>query len=188
MRPALASAILFAITWALLKMAFYYLDVFQDDIFVPGLLNNLFLLTAIAVGLYYEKKREGFGAGSALSDIKHTMVAGAPYTLLVAVFMYFYYQDINPSFTEIRITERMDGYYNALQREPYVDSLKIQYPEYNVLTNDEIYQELKVATVSAYSPKVILTFSLLGLMILSLTYGIFLTVIFRKILLRDYYS
>jgi hypothetical protein len=188
MRPALKSALFFAITWSLIKMGFFYLDLFQDDIFIPGLINNLFLLAAISIGLYYEKKREGFGQGTALSDIKHSMIAGAPYALLVAIFMYFYYTDINPDYVETRISDRMDLVYNAMERESYVDSLKIQSPEFKVLTNEEIYSEIRVSTVSAYSPKALLTFSLLGLMILGFTYSIFITVIFRKILLRDFYS
>lgn len=168
-------------------MAFYYSGLFQDDIFVPGLMNNLFLLSAISVGLYFEKKREGFGQGTALSDIKHSMIAGAPYALLVAIFMYFYYTDINPAYVETRISDRMDLVYNAMERESYVDSLKVQSPEYKVLTNEEIYTDIRISTVSAYSPKALLTFSLLGLMILGFTYSIFITVIFRKILLRDFY-
>lgn len=187
MRPALKSALFFALTWSLIKMAFYYSGLFQDDIFVPGLMNNLFLLSAISVGLYFEKKREGFGQGTALSDIKHSMIAGAPYALLVAIFMYFYYTDINPAYVETRISDRMDLVYNAMERESYVDSLKVQSPEYKVLTNEEIYNDIRISTVSAYSPKALLTFSLLGLMILGFTYSIFITVIFRKILLRDFY-
>jgi len=188
MRPALKSALFFALTWSLIKMAFFYLGVLQDDIFIPGLINNLFLLTAISIGLYYEKKKEGFGEGTALSDIKHSMIAGAPYALLVAIFMFFYYSDINPDYVEKRITDRMDLVYNAMERESYVDSLKVQSQEYKVLTNEEIYSEIRVSTVSAYSPRALLTFSLLGLMILGFTYSIFITAIFRKILLRDYYK
>ena len=168
-------------------MAFFYSGLFQNDIFIPGLINNLFLLAAISVGLYFEKKREGFGQGTALSDIKHSMIAGAPYALLVAIFMYFYYTDINPEYVETRISDRMDLVYNAMERDSYMDSLKVQSPEYKVLTNEEIYTDIRISTVSAYSPKALLTFSLLGLMILGFTYSIFITVIFRKILLRDFY-
>lgn len=187
MRPALKSALFFALTWSLIKMAFFYSGLFQNDIFIPGLINNLFLLAAISVGLYFEKKREGFGQGTALSDIKHSMIAGAPYALLVAIFMYFYYTDINPEYVETRISDRMDLVYNAMERDSYMDSLKVQSPEYKVLTNEEIYTDIRISTVSAYSPKALLTFSLLGLMILGFTYSIFITVIFRKILLRDFY-
>jgi hypothetical protein len=188
MRPALKSALAFAGIWIILKFIFMFLGVFQGEIFFTGLLNNFFLLAAIAVGLYFEKKKEGFGEGTALSDIKHAMVAAAPYTLIVSVFMFFYYQDINPSFVEDRVTERMDIIYSNMERETYVDSLKMQNQDFNVLKNEEIYRQIYTETENAFSPKSLLTFSLLGLLILGFTYAIFVTAIYRKIMLKDYYK
>tara|TARA_B100000508_G_scaffold141091_1_gene146327 strand:+ start:62039 stop:62605 length:567 start_codon:yes stop_codon:yes gene_type:complete len=188
MRPALKAALLFAAGWIAIKFTFYAMGVFQDDIFVTGLINNLFLLAAIAIGLYFEKKKEGFGSGTALSDIKHSMVAGAPYAVFVSIFMFFFYSNINPEFIEGKKQERMDIYYVNMERESYVDSLKAQNQEFNVLTNDEILKEIERDTESALSPNTLLVFSLLGLIVLSLTYAIFITVIFRKILLRNFYS
>ena len=188
MKPALKSALFFASTWIIIKLLFYTFDAFQADIFFSGLLNNFLLLGAIAVGLYLEKKKEGFGKGTALSDIKNGMIAGAPYTLIVSVFMFFYYRDINPDFTANRLNERMDMIYQSMERPSYVDSLKIQNQDFNVMSNEEIYTQIRQETASAYSPKSLLTLSLLGLIVLGFTYAIFVTIIFRKILLRDYYK
>ena len=188
MRPAIKAALIFSSTWIVLKLLFFGIGIFQDDIFVVGLINNLFLLASIAVGLYYQKKKEGFGEGTALSDIKHSMVAGAPYALIVSVFMFFFYNDINPGFVENRRSERMDLIYKEMQRPSYVDSLKIQNNDFEVLTDEEIFKQIKTDTESALSANSLLVFSLLGLIVLSLTYSIFITIIFRKILLRDYYK
>lgn len=188
MRPALKFGLLLAFCWIGIKMLFMALNVFQFDIFVPGLLNNLGLLIAISLGLYFEKKREGFGEGTALSDIKSAMVSGAPYVLIVSGFMYFYYSDINPVFVETKVTERVDLVYDALQRPSYVDSLKNQTPEFEVMSTDEILGKMKTEISAAYNPTALFTFSLLGLMVLAFTYAIFVTTIFRRILLRDYYK
>lgn len=188
MRPALKSALFFAATWIIIKLVFYYVGIFQEDIFLPGLINNFFLLTTIAVGLYLEKRREGLGEGTALSDIKNAMVAGAPYALIVSVFLFFYYKDINPDFAQDRLSERMDLLYDNMQRKSFVDSLKVQNQDLNVLSNDEIYLHIKEESASAYSPKTLLTLSLLGLIVLGFTYAIFTTVIFRKVLLKDFYT
>lgn len=188
MKPALKSALFFAALWMVLKLVFLQFKLFQDTIFVPGLLNNLFLLCAIVVGLYLQKKKEGFGYGTAFSDIKNGMVAAAPYALLVSVFMFFYYKDINPGYSKQMLEERMDIVYAAMERQTYIDSLILQNQDFNVMTKDEIYNQIKNETASAYAPSSMLTISLLGLLILGLTYAIFLTVIFRKILFRDYYN
>ncbi len=187
MRPAIKMALLFSGAWILLKFILLGINVFQDDVVKPGLINNLFLLLAISFGLYLEKKKEGFGAGTPLSDIKNALSAGAPYVLIVTVFMYFYYDSINPSFIDNRVTERMDDIYAEAQDEAYVDTLRVHNPEFRVMTTDEIIKEIKADTESALSARTLFVFSLLGLMVMALTYSIFLTVIFRKILLRDYY-
>ncbi len=188
MRPSLKSALFFATSWIIIKLLLFQLNVLQEDIFWTGLINNFFLLAAIAVGLYFEKKREGFAQGSALSDIKNAMIAGAPYALIVSVFMFFYYNDINPEFIENREKERMDIVYQAMERDTYVDSLRQQNQDFNMLTKDEIYASIKEETASALSPKSLLTLSLLGLIVLGFTYSIFVMIIFRKVLLREHYN
>lgn len=187
MRPAIKYALLFSGAWMAIKLIFLALGIFQEDVVKPGLINNLFLLLAISLGLYFEKKKEGFGTGTPLSDIKNGLSAGAPYVLIVSVFMFFYYDSINPSFIDNRVSERMDVIYNEAQDEAYVDTLKLHNPEFRVMTTDEIIKEIKTDTESALSAKTLFVFSLLGLMVMALTYAIFLTVIYRKILLKDYY-
>ncbi len=187
LKPALKSALFFSSTWIIFKLLFLSLGIFQEDIFFTGLLNNFLLLCAIAIGLYLEKRKEGFGTGTALSDIKNGVVAGAPYALIVSVFLFFYYRDINPEFVEFKKNELMNMHYKSLERESYVDSLKAQNQDFNVMTTDEIYAQIKKETASAYAPSSLLTLSLLGLTMLSFTYAIFISAIFRKILFRDYY-
>jgi hypothetical protein len=187
MRPAIKYALLFSGAWIVFKLTFLAIGVFQDAVIKPGLINNLFLLLAISLGLYFEKQKEGFGKGTPLSDIKNGLTAGAPYVLIVSIFMFFYYDTINPSFIDNRVTERMDIIYGEAQEEAYIDTLKVHNPEFRVMTTDEIIREIKTDTQSALSAKTLFVFSLLGLMVMALTYSIFLTLIFRKILLKDYY-
>lgn len=162
-------------------------NLFQEDIQVTGLLNNFFLLSAIALGLFFEKRKEGFGEGTAMTDIKHAVTAGAPYVLIVSLFMFYYYDTINPEFIETRVEERVDLIYNDMQRESYVDSLKVNKPEFRTRTDEEILREAKREIESNLSPKSMLVFSLLGMLILAVTYAILLTLVFRKVLFRDLY-
>lgn len=188
LRPALKFSLLFAGLWIALKMIFMAFNLFQEDIQVTGLLNNFFLLSAIALGLFFEKRKEGFGEGTAMTDIKHAVTAGAPYVLIVSLFMFYYYDTINPEFIETRVEERVDLIYNDMQRESYVDSLKVNKPEFRTRTDEEILREAKREIESNLSPKSMLVFSLLGMLILAVTYAILLTLVFRKVLFRDLYK
>lgn len=186
MKPSLKVAFLFAAIWIGLKLLFNNLGLFQDDIRIPGLINMFFLVAAVSFGLYLEKKKEGFGAGTAMTDIKNAMTAGVPYILIVSIFMYFYYDRINPTFIENRKTERMDQYYENMQRPTYVDSLKLQNPDVEALSDEEIYRKIKEETDGNLAPYSMFIFSLLGLLIMAVTFSIFITLIFRKILFREY--
>lgn len=187
MRPAVRIALLFSGAWIALKLMFWGLGIFQDDIVKPGLINNLFLLSAISFGLYYEKQKEGFGEGTPLSDIKNALASGAVYVLIVSGFMYIYYENINPTFIDNRVETRMDSIYAEMESDGYIDSLRVHNPDFKVLTKEEIYREIQTDTMSALSARTLFVFSLLGLIVLAMSYSIFCTVIFRKILLRDYY-
>lgn len=184
MRPALKIALIFAATWIVLKLLFTQLGWFETDITVPGLINNFLLLGAISIGLYLEKKKEGFYNGNALSDVKSAMLAGAPYALIVSAFLYFYYDRINPEFVEHRVEELSDRFYMQMQRDSYVDSLKLQNPDIAELTNEEILRKNKEEVEKNLNPYSTFIFSLLGLIVMAFTYALLVTLIYRKILFR----
>lgn len=187
LRPAIKVSLLFTITWIVLKLLFKSIGVFQENIIVPGMLNNLFLLAAISLGLYLEKKKEGFGVGTAFSDLKSAITAGMIYSVLISGFIFFYYNDIHPEFTQNRIDERIDALYTQMERPSFADSLRENNDAFVMLTDEEILSQIKTETVGNLSAKSSFIFSLLGLMILTLTYAIFITVIYQRILFRDYY-
>lgn len=189
MRPALKFALLFSGGWIVVKFIFYYLGVFQDNIIIPGLINNLFLLLAVSLGILFEKKKEGFGKGDPLADIKKGLTAAAPYVLIVAGFMYYYYNSVNPSFIENRIEQRMDNFYSEIENNPsFIDSLRVQNPKFETSTKEDILKSVKLDLQSNQSPFTMFIFSLLGLIIMGLSYAILITLIFHKILFRDYYK
>ncbi len=189
MRAALKFSLLFSGGWIAVKLIFYSLGVFQDNIFIPGMINNLFLLLAISLGILFEKKKEGYGKGGPLSDIKKGLTVTAPYVLIVAAFMYYYYDSINPSFIEHRIEQRMDNFYAEMDNNPdFIDSLREKNPKFKTSTKEDILKSIKVDLENNQSPFTMFVFSLLGLLIMGLTYSILITLIFQKILFRDYYK
>ncbi len=186
MKPTLKIGLIFAAVWIALKLLFWQLGIFQESIHITGLINTLFLLLAIALGLYFQKKKEGLSNGTALTDVKNALQSGVLYTVIVSVFLYFYYDSINPEFTENRINEMSDMFYDNMQRESYVDSLKLQNPDIEELKNEDIIRKNKSELEQNLSPYSTFIFSLLGLIILAFTYSILVTLVFRMILFKDY--
>lgn len=188
MRPALKMGLYFAGAWMIVKLVFLSFNIFQDGIMVPGLINNLFLLLAISIGLFYEKKKEGYGKGTPGSDIKAGLVAGVPYIVLVSAFMYFYYSDIHPQYIQTKVETRMDAIYSQMEKQPaYLDSLRAKNDDFRGLTENDILQKIKKDTEATLSPKTMFIFSLLGLLLMAATYAIFVTLVYHRVLFRDFY-
>ena len=101
--------------------------------------------------------------------------------------MKLYYEQGNLFYDGVIVDHMRNGVGKSFYEEAYIDTLKVHNPEFRVMTTDEIIREIKTDTQSALSAKTLFVFSLLGLMVMALTYSIFLTLIFRKILLKDYY-
>lgn len=187
MRPALKMGIYFAGGWMIVKFIFLSFNIFQDGILIPGLINNLFLLLSISVGLFLEKKKEGYGKGTPLSDIKAGLVAGVPYIVLVSGFMFFYYSSIHPQYIENKVEQRMDAVYHQMKNPAYLDSIRAKNDDFRGLSKDDILHKIKKNTEATLSPKALFVFSLLGLLLMSVTYAIFVTLVFQKVLFRDFY-
>lgn len=146
-------------------------------------LNMLLLLTAISLGLYLHKKKEGYAEGNALSDIKSAMKAGVPYAVLISIFIYFYYSTINPSFNKNQIEKAKSGIWNAINNPKSLAEIKKQ-QSFEVMTNNQIYNEMIKGPISFYKPSSTSILSLLSLILLSTIYSILVTIIFRSILFR----
>lgn len=187
MRPALKIGVFFAGGWIAIKLIFLSFNIFQDNILVPGLVNNLFLLLAISIGIFLEKKQEGYGKSAPLDDIKRGLVAGVPYILLVCGFMYFYYQDLHPQYIQNKVETRMDVIYHQMENPVYMDSLRIKNEDFRGLTKDDILAKIKTDTTATLSAKSLFVFALLGLLMMAATYAVFVTLVYHKVLFKDFY-
>ena len=92
-----------SLVWISIKLIAFSQSISLDDL-KPFVFINMFILTAaITIALYLVKRHET--ESNLLNDIKNGMLAGVPYTVIVSVFLYFYYQKIYPEFNAKKINE-----------------------------------------------------------------------------------
>ena len=184
MRVTVLLGVICAAVWIAVKMIFFYTQPVGYDI-VPLVLINLFLLiTAIGVGLFLQKMRDT-EESNGLRDIKNGMTAGVPYAVIVSVFIYFYYEKIDPEFYEHRIAEEIYQIDKDLDDPKKFAEIKKSNPDYEVLSKEEIRQKAVKGAEGAFSPKSILPLSLLGLILMSALNSIFISIIYRRIVFRN---
>ena len=184
MKKTIKIGLLFAVVWMLIKLAFHATLPTESSLKVSVFINILLLLTAIAVGLFYHKKEEGFTEGNTLSDIKAAMTSGIPYTILVSIFIYLYYNNINPDFNKLQISAAKKTIELALNNPMELAKIKTQNEAFEVMTKEKMYKELVKGPKNFYKASSTALISLLSLIMLSTVYSILVTVVYRKVLVR----
>jgi hypothetical protein len=184
MRITVKIGIITAFAWIGIKMIFHYFSTIDtiEDIVPIALLNILGLLLAIAIGLFIQKMRDTEGT-NALLDIKNAMTAGIPYVIIVSVFIYVYYNNINPEFYKHQIAEKNIAVQKMVNNPKQLALYKKNNPETEVMTNEQIIKrESDNENINPAKTQAILT--LLALTVLSTIYSLLVTMIFRRILFK----
>ena len=183
MKVTIKTGIFFALIWMIAKLSFFLTGAFAYNV-VPAVMFNIFcLLLAITVGLYRQKLKDT-EAGNALRDIKNAMSAGVPYAVLVSLFIFFYYSQIDPNFNEHQIAEAEVGIQKMLDNPTSFSNVKKSNEAFEVMTKDEIYDKLIQGPRGFYSPLSTMTVSMLAMLLLTTINSIFITIVFRKIVFR----
>lgn len=185
MRITVLIGIVCAALWIIIKLIFFYTQPVAYSVVPLVLLNMFLLLAAISIGLYIQKLRDT-ETGNALRDIKNGMTAGVPYALVVSVFIYFYYAQIDPEYNAHQIAEREYALEEAMNDPKQFEEIKASDPDFEVLSKDEILKKFQSGFRASYSPNSVFSLSLLGLIVLSALNSIFITIIFRRIVFRNW--
>ncbi len=168
-----------ALLWILLKMLGLAINFSVDDIKIFVFVNMFLLTAAIAYSLYQIKRKEV--ESNLLNDIKNGMLAGVPYTLIVSIFLYFYYEKIYPEFNEKKIQEIE----LRLSNPKTIKEIQTSNPAMENKNPVEIKREVLASTKAMYSAKFTMIISLLALMVYSTLNSMVIALIYRRVVFRN---
>ena len=164
-----------AAIWIGLKLLAWTFSFSLNEI-KPFVFVNMFLLTAaITIALYFVKLKED--DSNLLNDIKNGMLAGMPYSVIVSVFMYFYYERIYPDFNnhKIELIEKKLNEPNAIK------DIQKNNPEMQNDSPEEVRREVIQKSKMIYSSKFNMLVALLSLVLYTTINSIVISIIFRKV-------
>ena len=164
-----------ALFWIVLKMIGLAVNFSVDDIKLFVFLNMFFLTAAISYSLFQIKRKEV--ESNLLNDIKNGMLAGVPYTLIVSVFLYFYYEKIYPEFNDKKIQEIE----LRLKDPKVIKEIQTTNPAMENKNPEEIKREVMANTRSMYSAKFTMIITLLALMVYSTLNSMVIAIIYRRV-------
>lgn len=173
----------FAVAWCLIKYIYFLYDPLAE-IKPMVMVNILFMLSAIAVSLYLVK-RNATEETNALIDIKNAMRAGFPYTIVIALFLYIYYEKINPEYNQHQISEMNYQMKTVIDDPDKLEELRSSNEGFEVKTKEEILREMQKGPKAFYTSFAVTTLSLLSMLVLSVLYSILVTTVYRRIVFRN---
>ncbi len=185
MKITMKAGILGAMIFVVIKLIFNIAGWSHGDIVPTVMINMFLLLSSISVGLYLHKKQEGFSIGNAMNDIKAGVTTGVSYGIVVVSFIYLFYAYISPDFIESMVQEKLVEYKAGLADPEMLKQVKASNEAFEILDAEQIYQEMENSTRATISAFSITTISMLGMVLLAVFYSILVTIIFRKVLLKD---
>lgn len=164
-----------AAIWIGLKLLAWIISFSLNEV-KPFVFVNMFLLTAaITIALYFVKLKED--DSNLLNDIKNGMLAGMPYSIIVSVFMYFYYERIYPDFNnhKIELIEKKLNEPNAIK------DIQKNNPEMQNDSPEEVRKEVIQKSKMIYSSKFNMLVALLSLVLYTTINSIVIALIMRKV-------
>lgn len=187
MKKPVLIGILFAVGWILVKLIFFLslTGEMRYNIIPSVMINILFLLLAIFCSLYFQK-RFNMNDTSVLTDIKNAMSSALPYTIIVSVFIYFYYGSIDPEFNRYQIAQAENHIEAQLNDKDRLRKLKQSNENFKFMQKEEIKIQMMQGPISNYAPGPTMSLSLLAMLLLSTTYSIFVTLIMRKVIFKGH--
>ena len=184
MSITLKSGIIGAILWIVIRLSAFYLGIFQNEVEPFVFLNMLGVTLAITFGLYYQKKKDGSETNTML-DIKNGMKAGVVYAFLVSIFIYFYYQSINPGYIKTKLAEIELKIDEALADPAEVAKIRKSNEGYEVLSLAQMKNQMMSGPKSFFAPGSTMTISMLALLLWSTLNAILITIVFRRMIFRQ---
>jgi hypothetical protein len=183
MRITVKTGLIAASAWIFIKLIAFYSGSMQQNVVPMVMLNILGVLLSVAIGLFLHKRQEG-SESNLLSDIKNGLSAGVPYVLVVSIFLYVYYDRIDPEFNAHQIAEFQAGLEKELNDPVQFQKLKDSNPEFEVKTKEEIFDSVMQGPLSFYRPGSTMAISMLALLLLATLNSIFVSIVYRRFIFR----
>ena len=179
MNKAIKYGLIASLIWICVKMGALAFSVSLYDIKYFGLLNMFLLTFVITWSIYKQKRTES--ESNLLVDIKNGMLAGVPYTVIVSVFLFFYYGQIFPEFRE----KKMSEVYVRIDTKKELDAIRKNQPELENKSDQEIRKLAINDWKNKLDPQFTMMISLRALLFYTTMNSLLVSLVFRRIVFRN---
>lgn len=184
MKSPVGFGILFALIFVIIKMLFFFFGWFETNIVPTAFINMFLLLASISVGLYYYMRYRSGAVESMFKEAKQAVRAGLVYTVIVAGFLFVFYQYIDAAMIAKMQNDRIAAFSSGLDDPATFSQIRKSNEAFELMSKEEILAEVKSNVDQFVSARSVFLISLLSMLMLSMVYSILVTIVYRKVLFR----
>lgn len=170
----------FAFVFIIFKCIYFLTGVQYSHYNIVILTNIVCVLLAVGLGMYMARDKENRLLSSGIARIKAGVRSGAMYALVVSVFVYFYYNNIDKKFAADKVKER-----TAWAEKQDFDQIKRNNPDaWGSKSRGDFLDDQKKQAVLFFSPFMITTVTMMSLIVCSFLYALVLNIIFKNLFFK----
>lgn len=168
------------LVFIILKCIFFITDIQLYHYNLVVLANILCVMLAVGLGMYVARDKNNQLLRNGIDRIKAGIRGGAVYTIVISVFIFFYYNNIDKKFFETMKKERVE-----MAEKADFKTLQQQHPEKlkHKSHGDFIDMEREQAELW-FSPFMISTLTLVGTLICAMIYSVIVNLIFKNLFFK----
>lgn len=166
--------VLLAVGWFFIKVALHYAMPDTDTFMVGAVIN---ILAIMGITLYVLPKK--YVPGSPVNDLKKILNSTVLYTALVSVFIFCYYQFIDPENIQSRVQFGYDSLVESIEEKGGFEEYKKEFPQIGDQTEEEFLKEQKELTPAFLSPHGQALMSCVALLLQSIFFAILFLAVSR---------
>jgi hypothetical protein len=174
----------FTLVAIIIKMAFFMSGERSLGLMVAIPANIFFILALISITLYHKYKTVKLHESSVIDDVRAAMMPAAKFVLFICVFLFAYYEFIDPDFNAERMAQIIERSELFAQDEVAFQEFIDSDPTLKDMTPEEYVTAQKEKAEILNRPSIRLGASLLILTVLALFYSMAVSILFRKVLLK----
>jgi len=170
----------FAFVFIILKCIYFLTGIQYNHYNIVILTNIVCVLLAVGLGMYMARDKDNRLLSSAIERIKAGARSGAVYALVVSVFVYFYYNNIDKKFATDKIKERV----LFAEKQDFAKIQKENPEAWGSRSRGDFIDYHRDQATLFFSPFMITTVTMISLIVCAFMYSLVLNVIFKNLSFR----
>lgn len=183
MKSSRLALVIFIVVWLIIKIVFLRLGDVETGIYV-GVFNNILAMIVLPFLAIKEKYSSPRADAGFLSDVKTALQPSVMFAVIISIGIFIYFSYIDPEYTANRYKDAIELLETQVGDETSFQSLQKENPALSNMSREEYMESQKSNIETIFSVKLYAGGALIALVLAAILYGIAVTLLYRKFLLK----